>query len=160
MIALIGFEAPPVVSDPITAKEIRRFALAVGDHNPAYHDEAVARLGRHGGLVAPPTYALWACHPVAQDGFVEDLTEGGYPDRMAALVIPRLPFENPLHGGDEHEFFAPIRPGDVLTGRTKVIDVFEKAGKTRAMIFVVTETTVRNQHDRLVDLLRVTMIYY
>src|SRR5690606_12647343 len=133
---LIGTEAPPVVSDPITAKEIRRFALAVGDRNPAYHDEAAAQQGRWGSIVAPPTYALWACHPVSQDGFVEDLTPGGYPERMAALVIPKLPFENPLHGGDEHEFFQPIRVGDVLTGRTKVIDVYAKVGRTRTMIFV------------------------
>ena len=160
MIRMIGVEAPPVVSDPITAKEIKRFALAVGDPNPAYHDDNKAREGRYGGLIAPPTYALWACHPVTQDGFVEDLTAGGYPERQAAFVIPRLPLENPLHGGDEHEFFSPIRPGDVVTGSTKVVDVYEKIGNTRSMIFVVTETTIKNQHDRLVDVFRVTMIYY
>lgn len=160
MIGMVGVVAPPVMSDPITTKEIKRFALAVGDPNPAYHDSARPRDDQGGGVVAPPTYALWACHPATQDGFVEDLSPGGYPERQAAFVIPRLPLANPLHGGDDHEFFAPIRPGDVLTGSTKVVDVYEKIGKTRAMIFVVTETTLTNQRDRLVDLFRVTMIYY
>jgi hydroxyacyl-ACP dehydratase HTD2-like protein with hotdog domain len=152
MLAMIGTVAPAVVSDPITAKEIRRYALAIGDPSRAYHGGA--------DVVAPPAYALWACHPSTQDGFVEELTPGGYPERQAAFVIPRLPLANPLHGGDEHEFFAPIRPGDVLTASTKVVDVYEKIGKTRAMVFVVTETTVTNQRGALVDLFRVTMIYY
>jgi acyl dehydratase len=160
VLKLIGYEAPQVVSDPITAKEIKRYALAIGDWNPIYHDKAQAKKSRYGGIIAPPAFALWACHPVSQDGFVENLTPGGYPERQGAFFIPKLPQENPLHGGDEHDFYLPIRPGDVLSASTKVMDIYEKAGKARAMIFVVTETVVKNQVGKLVDVFKVTMIYY
>lgn len=160
ILKLIGVEAEPVTSDPITAKEIKRYALAIGDPNPLYHDEEKAKKSRYGGLIAPFGYALWACHPVSQDDFAENLTPGGYPKRQAAFYIPKLPVENLVHGGDEHEFFHPIRPGDVLTGSTKVFDISEKIGKTRSMIFVDTETTVKDQNNKLVDIFKVTAVFY
>jgi len=156
----IGFEAEPVVSDPITAKEIRRYALAIGDRNPLYHNEDKAKKSRYGGIVAPPGFALWACHPVSQDDFPENLTLAGYPKRIATFFIPKLPVENEVHGGNEHEFFHPIRPGDVLTGLTKIVDIYEKVGKTRSMVFVTTETTETNQRHELLDIFRVTLIFY
>src|SRR5271166_3798802 len=35
---------------------IRRFAEAIGDPNPLFHDEVAARRSRFGGIIAPPTF--------------------------------------------------------------------------------------------------------
>jgi len=160
VLKLIGFKMEPVVSDPITAKEMRRYALAIGDPNPIFHDEEKAKKSRYCGLIAPPCFALWACHPVSQDDFPENLTPGGYPRRHADLFTSKLPLKNLLHGGDEHELFHPIRSGDVLKSSMKIVDIYEKIAKKRPMIFMVREITVANQNEDLVDIVKITVIFH
>ena len=45
----------PVRVDP---ERVRRFCEVTGETNPLYIDEAAAKRGPHGGLVAPPSYAV------------------------------------------------------------------------------------------------------
>ncbi len=56
--ALIGkvFE----VTDPVnvSAKDIGKFCIAIGETNPLYTDEAAAKKGPYGGIVAPPSFAV------------------------------------------------------------------------------------------------------
>ena len=42
-------------SATVTAEHVAAFARALGDDNPLYTDEAAARRGPFGGIVAPPT---------------------------------------------------------------------------------------------------------
>ena len=51
----IGRESEPVTTDAEKGAIIR-FAQAIGDVNPLFSDEAAARHGRYGGLIAPPTF--------------------------------------------------------------------------------------------------------
>ena len=42
----------------MTRGDIRRFATAIGDPNPAYHDPAAAQALGHRDVVAPPTFLI------------------------------------------------------------------------------------------------------
>ena len=39
----------------------------------------------------------------------------------------------------------PIRPGDTITMKARITDVYEKTGRTGKMVFIVRETTYENQ---------------
>ena len=55
-----------------------------------------------------------------------------------------------MDGGTDIEFFAPIRVGDTLTARSKIVDIYQKEGRSGPLIFVVRETTYTNQNDEVV----------
>ena len=140
--ACIGIQSQPTVIE-IERSMIKRFAEAIEDPNPLWQDEEYARNARNGGIVAPP-------------GFLISLMMRG--------PMPELPFELPftrlLDGGGEWEYFKPIRPGDVITVVTRLADVMEREGKMGTMVFLVTETTWKNQRNELIARSRGTSIRY
>lgn len=72
-------------------------------------------------------------------------SEGRYP-------IPPTPLPRLMDGGNEIEFFVPVRVGDRLTARSKITDIYQKEGRSGPLIFVVRETTYTNQNDECVVL--------
>ena len=121
-----------VEGDPVTstveAGHVRRFAEAIGDPNPRWTSEA------------PPTF-LVALAPVSIHlGDAEEFGKGW------------------LNGGNRFEYFAPVMIGDQITARGHVADVYDKAGSTGDMLFIVFETDYTNQRGELVARLRGTMI--
>ncbi|TMG21738.1 MAG: MaoC family dehydratase [Chloroflexi bacterium] len=56
------------------------------------------------------------------------------------------------------EYFAPVLIGDQITAKGRVVDVYDKAGSTGNMLFILFETDYTNQHGELVARLRGTMI--
>lgn len=97
----VGVETAPVVTE-VDRSMIRRFAVAIGDDDPLYVDEAYARSTRFGGIVAPPT-------------FVAAFVEGHFPE----IVVQDLPFARMLHSEDVVTLDRLIRPGDVVTARAR-----------------------------------------
>jgi acyl dehydratase len=61
-----------------------------------------------------------------------------------------------MHGEQAFTIHRPIVAGDVLTGRQKVVDVYERKGG--ALTFVVTETALRDQRGEPVTDLRTTIV--
>ena len=55
--ALVG-KAYPAVSYEVGREKLREFAIAVGETDPIYHDEAAARAAGHPDLPAVPTFAV------------------------------------------------------------------------------------------------------
>ena len=47
-------------------------------------------------------------------------------------------------------FFSFICVGDTLTARSKIVDIYQKEGRSGPLIFVVRETTYTNQNDEVV----------
>ncbi|MCP4418855.1 MAG: MaoC family dehydratase [Chloroflexi bacterium] len=45
------------------------------------------------------------------------------------------------------ESFAPIRPGDTITGRSHIHDIYEKTGRSGPMMFIVHRMEFTNQDD-------------
>ena len=134
--SLIGVWGPPSTMK-IEWGKIREFAKAVKDPNPVYQDEATC--------VAPPTFLMTIAH------WIGDLGQ----TRSAV----KLDYRRLLHGEQEFEYVRPVRPGDVLTFRSRTKDVFEKAGKRGGkMLFVIGETEFTNQRGEVVAYTRNTAI--
>jgi acyl dehydratase len=135
----IGVESEPGVIE-VEKETVRRVADALGDPNPLWRDDEYARKTSHGGIIAFPI----AFHPSSRAG------------------NPNVHYESPARGsavgGDEWEFFEPVRPGDTITVTTKKVDFFEREGRQGKLLFTVTETTYRNQHGRVAMLARRTSI--
>lgn len=120
---------------------IFNFVQAIGDANPAYHDEAAARKTGYGTLIAPPTFL-----------------------RCMRLVQPELPFDLPferlLDGGSDWEYFQLVRAGDQITAVGRVSDISERSGRVGLMVFIKTMITYRNQFDEIAATQTNTLIRY
>jgi acyl dehydratase len=63
-----------------------------------------------------------------------------------------------LHGGEAYEYYALLRPGDVITGQTRVISIEEKESRSGRLDIVVLQTDYHNQHGELVVIARTTIV--
>jgi len=135
----------------VTARDIRRYAQAVGDPNPLYYDEEYARASRHGTIVAPPLF----CHALAfEDVPAESLRADGLP---AELDVP-LPTTRAVGGASTFEVGALVRPGDVITVHKVIEDIYRRSGRSGDLIFVVLGTTFTNQNGEVVARERATFV--
>ena len=63
-----------------------------------------------------------------------------------------------LNGGNRFEHFAPVMIGDQVTSKGRVVDVYDKAGSSGNMLFIIFETDYTNQRGELVARVRGTAI--
>jgi acyl dehydratase len=117
---------------------IRQFADAIGDPDPVYRDVAVARAAGYRTIPAPPTFAYVA---------VMDSDQMFMPLRDLKVDVARA-----LHGEQWFDYGAPIYAGDLLSGETRIVDIYDKKGG--ALDFVVTETVLANQNGARVATMR------
>jgi MaoC dehydratase-like protein len=141
--AVKGKQYPPYAVT-VERGKIKEFARAIGDLSPFYLDDEVAKAGPWGDIIAPPTF------PVT---FRDERADTGELLRDLGVDISRL-----LHGEQEFEHFKPIRPGRTYLCRTRVADIYEKAGKSGPMAFVVRETAVTDSDNDIVALVRGTTV--
>jgi acyl dehydratase len=137
---MVGREAEYTDEFEVEKGMIRRFAIAIGDSNPLYSDEKFAASTEHGGIIAPPTFLFeWNHHKHSVLS----------PESRRSLFVgldrlPRL-----LRGINEYEFILPVRPGYVITTRSRVADVYEKPGRSGQLIFMVCKTDYFDQKANL-----------
>ena len=123
---------------------ITNFAAAVTDDNPIFRDADEAAKAGFDGIPAPPTFSFalqfWGKFAEQQP---EDPTGGENPMHG---VMTNLMSKGGivLHGEQEFAYHRPIVEGDVLSGEGKIVDLYEKESKGKAMTFVVMETTWRD----------------
>lgn len=150
--AMIGQEVVSRAPEEVCQSSIRRFAVAVGDINPLYVDEKYAKKSRHKGLIAPPVYLTAVNH--------DALAEIGDDGRLKSRIKLPPPLNRLARGGNEFEFFQPARPGDSLTIKRKITDIFQKEGKAGPLVFVIYETSYSNQKAELLAINRETLIFF
>jgi hypothetical protein len=120
--------AAPSTEAAVEAGHLKRFVEAIGDPNPRWTKEA------------PPTF-LVALVPVSMH--LEEAEEYG---------------KGWLNGGNRFEYMEPVKVGDRITATGRVADVYEKAGGSGSLLFIIFETEYVNQHGRTVARLRGTAI--
>jgi len=137
--SVIGKEYPPY---PVTVErgKIKEFARAIGDLNPFYIDDRVGQASEWGDVIAPPTFAVT---------FRNETADTGAMLRDLGADISRL-----LHGEQEFEIFRQLKPGETFLCRTKLLDIYEKTGKSGPMAFVVRETAVTDRTGEIVATMR------
>lgn len=154
--AMIGMESEPITSYPVMEHEIRKYCYAIDDLNPLYLDEDAAKKGPYGGVIAPPFFYNI---PFEKEAPLSEHRLDGIPGRSRGGVpMPPLKVERRMAGGTEVEFVRPVRPGDVLTYKTKLAEIYERQGRTGRLVFTVNETTYTNQKGEVVVIERNTGI--
>ena len=134
----IGDESFPYVYE-VTEKNIADYSRAVGYENPVYVNGAAAKEVGFPGIVAPPamvyTYAPHRRHDVMRArGYVAP-DQSRLSPRSTPLVSTATSFQGIL-----------VRPGDLITSITRVVDKFQRQGSK----FVTFQVTAHNQRGEKV----------
>jgi hypothetical protein len=141
-------------SYPVSASDIRKWAIAVywPDIPPRlFWDEAYAATTKWGGIVAPEEFNPFAW-PIA------DRSGPGSPGALPGQPVG--PGQNVMNGGTKDTFHARIRPGDVITSRSRLSHWEERVTRLGLTLFSFSETEWRNQRDELVRVRVGTAIQY
>ena len=137
--SIVGKEYPPY---PVTVErgKIKEFARALGDLNPFYLDDEIGRASEWGDLIAPPTFAVT---------FRDERADSAAMLRDLGTDISRI-----LHGEQEFELYGQIQPGHTYLCRAKILDIYEKDGRSGPMAFVVRETAITDAANEIVARMR------
>lgn len=98
----------------VTQDRIDALCSCLGDYNPLFLDEAIASTSANRGVVAPPTFI------------------NCFRDFKTALVLSETEVDLPLllHGEQVIRYYKPVRPGDRVLHKLKVIEAGRKKSKT------------------------------
>ena len=146
----LGVETVGTPCYPVEPSDIRKWAIAVywpEKPPPLFWDEAHAKNTKWGGIIAPQEFNPFGWPPERPQHWLSAMGTGEPGTRI-------------LNGGLEIEYFAPIRPGDVLTPASKLAEVYEREGRLGLMKFVVSQTDWKNQKGELVKTGKNTLIFY
>ena len=125
--SLLGVEHP-AGTFPVTREMMLAFARSTGETSPAYVGDGSGS----DDIVAPMTFC---------NVFTSGITR---PDI-------KLEFGDiGLFAGQSIESRSTVSPGDTLAASTMLKDVYAKTGRSGTMVFVVWETTFRNQNGEVV----------
>ena len=138
--AIIGVEtvSPPEL---VEMKAIKDYARAINwpdPPNPLHVDEEYAKKTRYGGIIAP-----WRFYT----------TLGRNAPRQR---VPLPPARVGMNGGNDYEYFLPIRPGDMITTTSKTVDIVEREGRAGKLIITTSERKFTNQNGEVVGIARGT----
>ncbi|MDO8784703.1 MAG: MaoC family dehydratase N-terminal domain-containing protein [Syntrophales bacterium] len=128
---------------------IKRYAEAIDDQNPVYHDEEYAAESRYGTIISPPGFFGW---PVKSRPHLSGVRK----ELLEAIMMAG--YKRLLDGGSEFDFLLPVRTGDILAASGRIADVYEREGKAGKLMFAVTETTYINQNGDRVANVRSTLV--
>lgn len=116
----------------VTKDFIQAFTKSLGETNPVFTDEAAAKEAGYSGLLAPPTFCTVF---------------------VSRVELPDINLEfgkMQVHAGQRVQPRANIVAGDQVTASSHLKDVYTKTGRSGTMVFVVWETTFRNQNGEIV----------
>ncbi len=138
----------------ITALMFQRYAVAVGGRNPVYFDDEAARAAGYPGIVAPPNFLTsvigWQAGP-AEGELLGDGTQ-------VKILVPEMRGLRLMGGGHELTFGQPVRPGDVVTARRKLVDLYRRDAKFGQLLFAVSDIVYSNQRGEHLVTCRETVI--
>lgn len=122
---------------------LRAFARAIGETDPAYHDEEAARAAGHASLPVPPTYL-----------FCLEMLDSTRP--LAWLEDMGVNLLHILHGEQKFVYERVAVAGETLRFDSVLDDVFDK--KNGALRFFVKKTRVTDEQGGAVAALTTTIV--
>jgi len=159
----VGTEVSRQVSYPVSASDIRRWALAVywPENAPSGY------LTTDSTQDAPPLRAPEEFNPFAWAVAERSEANGGGsqedlgPDRMEIrLGIQGPGLTRELNGGMAVEYGVPMEPGDVITSVMRLGPYSEREGRLGLMLFSTIEDVWTNQRSEQVKRTVNTLIRY
>jgi acyl dehydratase len=141
--ALIGHETAPERNRfPISDEMAYDVADATEDSNPLYVDPEYAKNSRFGGILCPPL-ATWKdiAPPIGFFGAGQE----------SHFEVP-LPFNSyGLNGGSDWQFLRPAYVNDWITRQFRILDIYEKQGRSGPLVFVVREETQTGRDNQTIS---------
>ena len=148
----IGRRADYPAHEELGRASIRYFALATGDDNPLYVDDAYAKEAGYPSVIAPPTLVCETCQyahrPPSAEGYI------GHEWN--------LPVENcrVIRAGNEYEFMRPVLPADRISVTWTLEDIVERsASRGGTQLFVTSVARYRDAAGELLSVNRETIVY-
>lgn len=121
----------------VTQERIDALCSCLGDYNPLFLDPAIAAQSENCGVVAPPTFI------------------NCFRDFKTALVLSEAEVDLPLllHGEQVIRYYKPVRPGDEVFSKIKVVETGRKKSKTYGEVsyFTVLIKMKNAADERLVE---------
>jgi N-terminal half of MaoC dehydratase len=159
----VGRELARMMSYPVSASDIRKWALAVyypQQPPERFWDEQAAADSQWGTIVAPEDFNPFAWLTAVPRGVrgQDGVQDPDRTERTLGIAGPGLKFE--LNGGVSVAYGAPIRPGDVITSVKRLAGYTEREGRLGLMLFTAYDTTWTNQRDEFVKRTCLTLIRY
>ena len=149
--SIIGQENPPERNKfPIGREMAYDVADAIEDPNPLYVDENYANNSRFGSLICPPL-ATWKdiAPPLGYFGAGQE----------SHFQVP-LPLNGyGFNGGCDWKFLRPPFVDTWITRQFKILDIFEKQGRSGALVFIVRQETQTDQHGHTINLAKRVSIH-
>ena len=114
----------------VTSDALRDCTFGIGDDNPLYYNDDYGKNSPWGSVIAPP-YFLVTLSPLH--------------------FAPKLRGLHWHNGGTEWYWFKPIRPGDIISTKARLIGVEPKRGRVAGHVVVQTsELIYTNQYQEVV----------
>jgi acyl dehydratase len=148
----------------VSASDIRKWAQAVywPEVPPRiYWDEEYAKTTKWGGIIAPQEFNPFAWPLEGSYGQEASLAEvRGTAPPASARPMGSGPGSNGMNGGQTIRYLAPIRPGDVISSTTALVDWSERQTRLGLTMFVTNETRWTNHKGELIKVTRGVGIRY
>ena len=133
VLSAIGRQSEPQ-REIVTRRDIRKYAIATGNRQEKYLN----------GDVAPPMFHVplfWDVVPLDQLS-----PDGVSIDRL----LPKFPLEKAMAGGLKIEYHKNMYPGDWVTATRTLTDIYEKEGRSGALIFYEVVMDIVDDNGELV----------
>ena len=148
----IGREAHYPAREELGRASIRYFALAMGDDNPLYVDDAYARRAGYPSVIAPPTLVCETCQYAHRAPNADGYLGHEWP-------LP-LPASRLVRAGNDYEFMRPVLPSDHISVTWTLESIVEKSfSKGGTQLFVTSVARYRDAVGEIVAVNRETVVY-
>ncbi|MGF7159176.1 acyl dehydratase [Rhodoligotrophos appendicifer] len=135
----------PLLHYDVERCQLRFFSKTVGETDPIYFDEEVARRAGYRSIIAPPSFGFSCLRGSAEQ--MPFVTAMGLSEDQVARS---------LHGEQSFSYGEPICAGDRITIEENILDIYERRNGT--MQFLVTLTRLTNQLGQRVGEMSSTLI--
>jgi hydroxyacyl-ACP dehydratase HTD2-like protein with hotdog domain len=139
----------------VTERDIARFAHAIDATDSIHFDQEAAKTAGFDDVVAP------ALFPYVIRMHAYNLVGRSHlePDGSPSADVPPLETRRAMAGETAIEIGEPIVAGDVITVEKRLLDLYEKEGRSGPLVFVKMEFVFRNQDGEMVAREQFTRIY-
>lgn len=141
ILSYIGRTAPPK-RELVTRRDIRKYSIATGQRKRKFLD----------GDEAPAMFYVSLFWDVVE---LDKLTIDGV---SIDTLLPEFPLKKAMAGGVQIEFFQSINPGDWLTARRTLTNIYEKVGSSGPLIFYEVTMNIENDAGDIIITEKTTRI--
>ncbi len=145
----------PDATFQVGRSDIQRYSYAIGEADAIHVDPEAAREAGYADVVAPPMFPYVIRMHTAHLGPRDELA----PDGSATADVPPVQTTRAMAGEISLELGVPVVAGDTVTVGKRIVEMYEKEGRSGPLVFVTMEFSFTNQREEMVARERFTRIY-